>query len=91
MNNFTAIEHAKCLIVLQEVTAYEKTTSGISVCVYECVFIRVSTEQLLRHVLLQVNTVTWEWFCVHVITYINTTTTTLHMTYLLNVTFQQVP
>ena len=40
MNNFAAIEPVKCLMVLGEVTAHEKTTSVIYVCVCECAFIQ---------------------------------------------------
>ena len=37
--NFAAIEHAKCLMVLREITAYENAASEISVCFCECAFI----------------------------------------------------
>ena len=75
------------LMVLREVTPYGATRSYAlrnieNVCVFVSVRLsRVSTERLLRHVLLQVDAVPREWFCTHVITYINNTTTTLHIIY----------
>ena len=76
MNNFAAIEHAKCLMVLREVTAYKKRTSGMSVCVCECALILI----------MYLTKVTKSQYSVRVITYINNTTTTLHMMCLLNAT-----
>ena len=52
MNNFAAIENAKCLMVLCEVTAYEKQNREFLYLFMSVRLFRVSTERLLRYVFI---------------------------------------